>query len=278
MIGNYNKYCVDRYLEVYNAIKQSLRLKGKAEAERAAQKEAIKVTVIEAFEKYPKIESCQIWQAIYAAHVSRKSGIIDPSVINAVISADNSWKKSSGHAFEEAVKALANKALSGTGIQMVLQRDLSKLVQYNLINNELRDMKWLKEQLNSSNFDLYMTVQTKGQKQTVFGCVQTKTSIRDRVTRDREPSIHAMGAFFWSVAFVLDGAFLKLPKFKCMVNGDSPSFPSNGWHGFYVFSEQYSIDRIYYVGENLKTFVEHAKKSSAAWLKQRQWIDINWKA
>ena len=151
------------------------------------------------------------------------------------------------------------------------------MIQQNLIFNESRDMKWLKEQLNSSNFDLYMLVKKDG-KSMVFGCVQTKTSVRDRVTRDREPSIHAMAAFFWSTAFVLDGAFLKLPKFQFMVNGGSPSFPSNGWNGCYVFSEQYSLDRIYYIGENQKTFADHATRAATAWLAQRQWIDINWKA
>jgi len=55
-----------------------------------------------------------------------------------------------------------------------------------------------------------------------FGCVQSKTSIRDRVTRDREPSLQAMQSFFWSTAVVLDGDFLRLPKFVSMVNGGIP--------------------------------------------------------
>ena len=50
-------------------------------------------------------------------------------------------------------------------------------------------------------------ITTYEDKKFCFGCVQCKTSIRDRVTRDREPSIHAMESYFWSVVFVLDGEY-----------------------------------------------------------------------
>jgi len=47
------------------------------------------------------------WQRLNGtlnALLFRKSGISDLDTINKVISADQSWKKSSGHAFEEMVK------------------------------------------------------------------------------------------------------------------------------------------------------------------------------
>lgn len=145
------------------------------------------------------------------------------------------------------------------------------------IHNETLDITWLKEQIKASSFDLYSTV-TKDDQEFVFGCIQAKTSIRDRVTRDREPSMHAMEAFFWSVAICLNGAFLSLPKFRDMVNGGSPSFPENGWHGLYVFSKNYEGDRIYPLGNNLSTFASHAKQASDHWLSQRQWLNYKWKA
>ena len=68
-----------------------------------------------------------------------------------------------------------------------------------------------------------------------FGCIQSKTSIRDRVTRDREPSMGAMQSYFWSVAVTLDGDFFKLPLFRGMVNGGTDQYEKNGWHGMYVY-------------------------------------------
>ena len=54
---------------------------------------------------------------------------------------------------------------------------------------------------------------------------------------DREPSIHAMQSFFGSVVFVLDGDFLRLPKFVSMINGGSEEFRENGWHGMLHISD-----------------------------------------
>ncbi len=180
-------------------------------------------------------------------------------------------------AFEEMVKELANIALSDTDIEVVLQRDLNNLIKSKELGNEPRDISWLKEQIKSNIFDLYCIVNT-GDKKQCFGCVQCKTSIRDRVTRDREPSIHAMQSFFWSIIFVLDGDFLKLPKFMSMVNGGSEEFPANGWHEMYVFSEDKTNDRIHPINVDFEIFKKHALQASKQWLKQRQWFNSEWKS
>ncbi len=200
---------------------------------------------------------------------------MDVDTVNKVVSADNSWKKASGHAFEELIKLLGNDCLNPEGIEILLQRDLNTLIKANEIYNEPRDVSWLKEQIKSSTFDLY-AVLNKDSEKYIFGCIQSKTSIRDRVTRDREPSMLAMKSFFWSVAIVLDGDFLALPKFKAMVNGGTQEYENNGWHGMYVFSDKYTIDRIYPIDVNLKLFVEHAKEAAHAWTTQRQWLDSKW--
>jgi hypothetical protein len=258
-----------------------------AAAEIAAQKIAIRDTIIEALKLFPDVPPSLLWKTIYSIHVDRKSGISDPFVINQVISADNSWKKSSGHAFEEMIKLLGNSVLQRHGIEFILQKDLKELIDSKItkIHNEVRDISWLKEQIRSSVFDLYATVVKDG-KRFVFGCIQSKTSVRDRVTRDREPSMHAMQAFFWSIAIVLDGEFLALPKFKAMVNGGTTEYPENGWHGLYVFDKKYPEgkkspiigDRIYPIDINLELLVEHAKKAANYWLTQRQWFNAQWRA
>jgi hypothetical protein len=264
-------YCIETYAKIFE---ESINA---GHDERFSQKRAIRDTMISAMRQYPGIEVSDIWRAVYSAHMDRKSGIADPKVIQQVVSAENSWKKSSGHAFEEMIKILGNISLEPHGIRILLQKDLKNLLDERAIANEVRDISWLREQIGSSVFDLYITVLNEG-KEYVFGCIQSKTSIRDRVTRDREPSMQAMQAFFWSVAICLDGSFLKLPKFIGMVNGNTKEHKLNGWHGMYVFSDKYTIDRIYPIDINLDLFVEHAKEASEEWLQRRQWFNHEWKA
>lgn len=247
------------------------------EAERHAQKEAIKASILQTISKYPDEEPAEIWRGIYEIHVHRKSGIDDAAVIAKVIKADQSWKKSSGHAFEEMVKFLANAALAETDVEILLQRDLNILVKAGELANEPRDVSWLKEQIAGSVFDLFATFKDGG-KRFCFACLQCKTSIRDRETRDREPSIMAMQSFFWSAVLVLDGDFLKLPKFKAMVEGGSTEYKENGWHGMYVFSDKFKGKRIYPLSVDFGQFAKHAVQAMNYWRAQRQWFNQSWLA
>ena len=244
--------------------------------ETEAQKEAIKQATINGIREFPEAEAATIWKAVYEVHIHRKSGIDDADTIAKVVSADQSWKKSSGHAFEEMIKMLGSAALAGTGIEIILQRDLNTLIKAGEIANEPRDISWLKEQIKASIFDLYAIIQRDDGRKFCYGCIQSKTSIRDRVTRDREPSLQAMASYFWSTVIVLDGDFLRLPKFVSMVNGGTTEHPTNGWHGMYVFSDQYTQGRIYPTDLDFCNFKEHAIQAANYWLTQRQWFDHNW--
>lgn len=278
-------YCRCVYNETFSEKYEQLAVeyhgkipKGKlTDIENAAQKEAIKQSIIQGIRQFPQHEPALIWKRVYEIHVHRKSGVDDAETIAKVISADQSWKKSSGHAFEEMIKFLGSAALSGTGIEIVLQRDLNTLIKAGELANEPRDISWLKEQIEGSIFDLYAVI-TENDKKYCFGCIQSKTSIRDRVTRDREPSTHAMASFFWSVAVVLDGDFMKNPKFINMVNGNTSEFPTNGWHGMYIFSDKYDVDRVYPTDIDMENFADHARKAALSWRNQRQWMDATWKA
>lgn len=285
------KYCSNVYGNIYKQAKEfftkELLKHSKVkklsevkmdEVEREAQKEAIKIATIEGMKNFPQEDAAAVWRGVYETHIHRKSGISNAETIAKVVSADQSWKKSSGHAFEEMVKLLGTAALRKKGIEILLQRDLNTLIKAEELDNEPRDISWLKEQIKASIFDLYALVHTKDGKQFCFGCIQTKTSIRDRVTRDREPSMQAMQSFFWSTIIVLDGDFLKLPKFISMVNGGTPEHVENGWHGLYVFSEKYTNDRIYSIDLDFKNFKEHAVAAAKYWLTQRQWFNHTWKA
>ena len=283
MENKYYKYCLNTYQREYSRCFDALKAehignvsdKLAKEFDREAQKSAIRIAITMALRKYPDEPVAELWSAIYRAHLFRKSGISDLETINKVISADQSWKKSSGHAFEEMVKELASLALYGTGVEIVLQRDLNTLIKAHELANEPRDISWLKEQIKANIFDLY-GVLTIDDKKYCFGCVQAKTSIRDRVTRDREPSIHAMQSFFWSVVFVLDGDFLRLTKFVSMINGGSEEFRENGWHGMYVLSVKETNKRIYPLSMDFEIFKSHALQAAEQWQKRRQWFDSKW--
>ena len=291
VINNVREYCSKIYDETYEQEKEKAKTdiinKSKnnilpyariPEIEAFAQKEAIKKATMDGMRQFSTIEAAEIWKVVYETHVHRKSGISDSETIAKVISADQSWKKSSGHAFEEMIKLLGTDALKDFGIEIILQRDLSTLIKADEIDNEPRDISWLKEQIAASIFDLYAIINTDDGKKFCYGCIQSKTSIRDRVTRDREPSMQAMRSFFWSTIIVLDGDFLKNPKFITMVNGGSQEHKENGWHGMYVFSEKYSEGRIYPIDLDFKNFKEHAIHAADYWQHQRQWFNNNWKA
>jgi hypothetical protein len=299
MKENCYKFCLSAYKNEYSRSLRELTkgYKGRKVSDskmvsfdREAQKSAIRIAITKALREFPDEPVVDLWGAIYRAHLFRKSGISNLEVISKVISADQSWKKSSGHAFEEMVKELSSLALYGTGVEVILQRDLNTLIKANEIANEPRDISWLREQIDANIFDLFCILNIEGKKY-CFGCVQAKTSIRDRVTRDREPSIHAMQSFFWSVVFVLDGDFLRLPqsdteseqtqevaKFVSMINGGSNEFPENGWHGMYVLSAKEQRDRIYPLTMDFDIFKSHALQAAEQWQKRRQWFDRNWKA
>ena len=283
---DYYNFCLSEYKKAYVKAHDALvkkhghndlSVKTKDEFDRESQKAAIRTSMVKALEKYPNVQVAELWSAIYRAHLFRKSGISDLDIINKVISADQSWKKSSGHAFEEMIKELAAIALYDTDLEFVLQRDLNTLIKAGELSNEPRDISWLREQIKGNIFDLFAVINI-GEKKYCFGCIQAKTSIRDRVTRDREPSIHAMQSFFWSIIFVLDGDFLRLPKFNIMVNGGSEEFRENGWHGMYVLSVKEAKERIYPLAMDFEIIKRHALQAAKQWRENRQWLDINWEA
>lgn len=290
MPKTFKEYCAEIYGTTYNAEQNRLideavsasrngmvSVNKATEIETASQKEAIKQATIAGIRQYGDIEAALIWRAVYEIHVHRKSGIDNADTIAKVVSADQSWKKSSGHAFEEMVKILGSAALQDSGIDIILQRDLHTIIKDGELDNEPRDISWLKEQIAASIFDLYAIVHKDG-KQYCFGCIQSKTSIRDRVTRDREPSMQAMQSFFWSTIIVLDGEYLRNPKFINMVNGGTSEHQHNGWHGMYVFSDQYTQGRIYPIDIDFTKFRDHAIKAANYWLTQRQWFNMDWNA
>ena len=270
---------VDTCVEFYD--QEFSRLETAGESETDAQRHAISNSFERSIETFGIEYATECWRAIQSAHTARKSGIfIDSATIKAVTSANQSWNKSSGHAFEQSFCSQVNQKLDDAGqsqIRFRIQAEITNLFNRNLLGNEDRDLATLRPWLDSSAFDVYATLQRQTESERVFGCIQCKTSIRDRVTRDREPSLQAMKAFFWSMAVVVDGDFLKLPKFEAMVNGGSKDFPKNGWHTMYSYAGCQTVDRVIVLNRNFSPLVENAVKAAQDWTSNRQWMDQDWK-
>ncbi len=294
------EYCKANYDKAYNAVKgkleqeylkrskkQEISESKELKIETTAQLQAIKNTMLEGRKKFPT-QIPLLWSCIYKTHLYRKSGISDPAVVANAILAEQSWRASSGHAFEEMVKELGTLALSGTNIQYILQKDLNTLLKAKELANSPTDIAWLEKQVMGSVFDAYVIAYTKVLdedtnevtiKPICFGCVQCKTSIRDRVSRDIVPSREAMESKFWSIGFVLDGTMFSVPKYMNMVNGNVESeFKRNGWHGMYVLSTTESVDRLYGVDTDFNVVKDHTLKAYEAWHKDRMGFGLTWRA
>lgn len=282
----YSEDCRKYYKRTFNR-EYSKELRGRTsasaikEAGRFAQKKSMQKTLIYGIEHFcPTNTVREIWEAIRKAHIQQKIGalfgkriLLNDDVAANIFAAYQSWDKSSGHAFEEYIPEVLNTLLRMHHITVVLQKELTVMLNATppAIFNNAEQIEWLREQVNRNVFDLYAIQELNGEKY-VFGCLQSKTSIRDRVTRDREPSQQAMAMCFWSIGVTLNGEFFKTKKFQNMVNGGTTGYPHNGWHGMYVIESPFYGERIF----EFEKFVEHAAKAARAWRSHHESLTHTW--
>lgn len=249
-----------------------------------AQRKAIDKTFVDALLKYsPEISESDIWAAIAISHKLNVANLgefgipeeLHQKVFETCLSAHQSWIKSSGHSFERYISSIENEELKKNEIRFILQSEMTKMVKEHALVNTPEDIAGLNAW--GKDFDLY-AVQTVHGEQHIFGCIQSKTSIRDRVGRDVTFSRNAMEGLFWSVGVTLDGDFLNMQEFVNMVNGGG-SYPKNGWHGMYAMSGISECNnRIYKVDDGLSLFVDHAIQAARQFISDRRKLDIDWKA
>lgn len=283
--SDYLTFCKDTYTRAWNETYQIER-KGKnpQTAKLAAQRKAIDTTLVESLLHYANaISEDEIWKNISLIHKLNVASLSDfgipessqADVLERCLSAQQSWNKSSGHSFERYIASIASDELQENEIRFILQSDLTKMIKEGSLTNTRDDIKGLNSW--GKDFDLYAIQSIHGDIH-VFGCIQSKTSIRDRVGRDVNFSRNAMEGLFWSAAITLDGAFLNMDEFKHMVNGGG-SYSVNGWHGMYAMSGiSNDNDRIYKVNDTLDLFVAHAVKAAKQFIADRRMLTASWKA
>lgn len=254
------------------------------DARLAAQRKAIDQSLVEGLLRFsPQISEDEIWKTIGIIHKINAANLnefnIDEenqgNVINRCLSAHQSWIKASGHSFERYISGINNEQLQRNEIRFILQSDLTKMIRARQLANTSEDIEGLKSW--GKDFDLY-AIQSIHEETHAFGCIQSKTSIRDRVGRDVTFSRNAMQNLFWSAAVTLDGSFLNMSEFIHMVNGGG-SYTANGWHGMYAMSGiDASAGRIYKVNDSLDLFVDHAILAARQFIADRRQLDHTWRA
>ncbi len=270
------EYMIESQNKQTFAAQQSARL--------AAQRKAIDKVLVESLLKYsPEISESEIWNEIgliHKVHVAELSAFdisedIQEEVIKRCLSAHQSWIKASGHSFERYISNIQNEELQKNEIRFILKSELTKMIKEDALTNTAEDIKGLISW--GKDFDLYAIQSVHGDTH-VFGCIQSKTSIRDRVGRDVNFSHNAMEGLFWSAAVTLDGGFLNMPEFIHMVNGGG-SYNKNGWHGMYAMSGiQKTNERIYKTDDLLSVFVNHSIEAAKQFIRDRRQLNSDWKA
>lgn len=284
---DYKEFCKEVYLRTYKeAYPLELGNRTSAAAMQfarlTAQRKAIDKALVEGLLHFSnKIPESEIWEAIGITHKINVANLSEfnidennqESVIKRSLSAHQSWIKSSGHSFERYISTIDNDELQRNEIRFILQSELTKMIKANQLANTSEDIGGLKSW--GKDFDLYAIQSIHGETH-VFGCIQSKTSIRDRVGRDVTFSRNAMNGLFWSVAVTLDGEFLNMPEFVHMVNGGG-SYTTNGWHGMYAMSGiKESNGRIYKVDDSLNLFVNHAIAAARQFIADRRKLNFQW--
>lgn len=285
---DYREFCKRVYHETWEREfkLESFGVTSKAGLEAArltAQRRAMDRALVEALLKFsPGISEKALWAEIGITHklnVAQLGEFSIPedqqaTVMERCLSAHQSWIKSSGHSFERYISNISNDSLKKNEIRFILQSELTSMIKTNQLDNTAEDIKGLLSW--GKDFDLYAIQSVHGDVH-VFGCIQSKTSIRDRVGRDVTFSHNAMNGLFWSAAVTLDGDFLNMPEFIHMVNGGG-SYSSNGWHGMYAMS---GIDctngRIYKVDDSLCLFASHAIAAAKQFIADRRQLNNDWK-
>lgn len=285
---NYKEFCRELYLRTYE-LQYEIEIQDRTTqaavqaARLTAQRKAIDKVLVEALLRYsPEISESDIWEEIGITHklnVAQLGEFDIPvesqeAIIKRCLSAHQSWIKSSGHSFERYISNTSNAELERNEIRFILQSELTKMIKNNELANTREDIEGL--QSWGKDFDLY-AIQTIHDETHVFGCVQSKTSIRDRVGRDVNFSHNAMDGLFWSTAITLDGDFLNMPEFIHMVNGGG-SYRTNGWHGMYAMSGiDASNERIYKVDDSLSLFITHAIAAARQFISDRRQLNREWR-
>ena len=279
-------FCEQEYMKAWKSIiievDEDASESKKTEARRNAQRAAIDKAFLNSLIRFPKENEEVIWALISIAHKLNLAHLDEFHlkqeqrllVYERCISAHQSWNKASGHSFERFISSISTPLMEQNEIRFILKSEAIRMIKNGKMFNHPTDLHLIEEW--NDNFDLY-AIQTNHGEAHIFGCIQVKTSIRDRVGRDDQFSKNAMESNFWVSEAVLNGDFFNMPKYYAMVNGGSITYPENNWHGVYVMAGVESDGRIY-KDVSFDKMALHAVKAAKCFGVNRASLTREWKA
>lgn len=213
-------------------------------------------------EEFPDEDEGEIWSVLQEIHINMLSDTtLSRQAIESVISAHQSWVKTSGTAFE---RFLANRlSLIMKEVKIIKPGELATFERQgkNILNSD--------KIIGKSEDDLLIIHQLK-RNFTIVGVIQAKTSTRDRMKMDTSHSQTMLESNLWSIHITIDpDDFLDKPKFRDMADGAGES--GIIWHGVYKMSSHTKEStRIFHFNR----LISHLPQAVAAVLNEE--MDINW--
>jgi len=227
--------------------------------------------------KYPDVQPYELWKMIEISHMKNYiSGsiqipevplsaddfltyILASNTLTVITSSAQSWKRSSGVAWEEFLQRNLILKEGTTEIKILSAPEMKSLlygtpllsesgaaVGLLLSNRDTEYQLFINKVLDDKNFDLFLVYYepvTKLWK--LFGLIQCKTSIRDRLKINMKSSIEAMQHHLWSIVIAMD------PAGFISNGGQYNRDTKKSWNGFYVLDNNVSNDESIFYG-NLK--------------------------
>lgn len=174
----------------------------------------------------PDEDPAVIWTTLQKIHYQIATGIRLPNyMVEAVVSAHQSWNKSSGTAFERFIAARMSEIMPQVSVIKPGEFEILKLTR-EVINAE--------KVLGNMEDDLFVVYESDGETW-LIGVLQQKASVRDRVKMDISHSKLMVEAGLWSALITVDpDNFLDVPKFRGFADGISEH--GRIWHGVYKMS------------------------------------------
>lgn len=160
-----------------------------------------------------------------------ETGLTHEQIIKAKKS-DQKFINMSGNLYEYITEQENNDLLkeSKSNTKFYFPKELKNKIEKNKILNNEKDIEMLENWIKGKTFDLYL-LRKENNGYTVFGVVQCKKSVRERIGRDREPSINAIKNGFFSILISSNDDSLGKEKTKMreMFFGEGKHFDKKGW-------------------------------------------------
>ncbi|EST12005.1 BsaWI family type II restriction enzyme [Sporolactobacillus laevolacticus] len=264
-----------------------------------SRREAISDSFAELLQLYPDLQPFKLWRELEKAHVASfiKENmemselpqnpndfidfLLDSDVLKTFMSAEQSWRRSSGVAWENFITKNLLLSSDKIKIKIFTPTEMKLLVKGDIIDGGIlaipkkqEYISFIKKILAEMNFDLFLAEYVPSFEQwRLFGLIQCKTSIRDRLKINMKSSEEAMEHNLWSIIIAMDSdGFTR--------SGQYNSCAKKSWNGFYVLDNAIKTDSSIFYGntEYMHELIgDHCKQVLQSLLMDTSSINSSWR-